>query len=308
MEVDTDMMDSPASSDRHDFGGKWTDDKLLRLKKYLLAYTTIFDRNAGARSFSTTYVDAFAGTGYRTEQKSKCGEAEFELGYADTEADTLYKGSARIALEIQPPFKKYIFIDKDRNRARELTILAHQFREDNGHIEIRHQEATEFFTEWCANSNWRKNRAVVFLDPYGMQVEWDLLASIARTEAIDLWLLFPLGIGVNRLLPRNELPPTNWATRLTKLFGTDEWLAEFYRIDPQGELFVEEPSVQKTASFNRITRYYVRRLRELFPGVADNPLPLYNSKNNPMFLLCFACSNKKGATTAVRIAQHVLKG
>jgi len=37
-------------------------------------------------------------------------------------------------------------------------------------------------------------------------------------------------------------------------------------------------------------------------------LMLCNSRNNPIFLLCFASANPKGAPTAVRIAQYLLKG
>ena len=33
----------------------------------------------------------------------------------------------------------------------------------------------------------------LFLDPYGMQVEWATIESIAHTQAIDLWLLFSAG-------------------------------------------------------------------------------------------------------------------
>lgn len=33
----------------------------------------------------------------------------------------------------------------------------------------------------------------MFLDPYGMQVERETIDTIARTKAIDTWLLFPLG-------------------------------------------------------------------------------------------------------------------
>jgi three-Cys-motif partner protein len=42
----------------------------------------------------------------------------------------------------------------------------------------------------CDN-DWRSHRAVLFLDPYGMQVEWQTIEAIAKTAAIDLWLLFP---------------------------------------------------------------------------------------------------------------------
>jgi hypothetical protein len=63
---------------------------------------------------------------------------------------------------------------------------------------------------------------------------------------------------------------------------------------------------QKTASFASIESYFVRRLKTIFAGVAENPLSLYSSSNTPLFLLCFAASNLKGAPIAVRIARHIL--
>ncbi|WP_375494674.1 hypothetical protein [uncultured Nostoc sp.] len=44
--------------------------------------------------------------------------------------------------------------------------------------------------------NWRSNRAVLFLDPFGMQIPWSTIEAIAHTEAIDLWYLFPLGVAM----------------------------------------------------------------------------------------------------------------
>ena len=44
------------------FGGNWTDEKLERVRKYLAAYATIMDK----QHFRFAYIDAFAGTGYRT--------------------------------------------------------------------------------------------------------------------------------------------------------------------------------------------------------------------------------------------------
>jgi hypothetical protein len=52
----------------------------------------------------------------------------------------------------------------------------------------------------------------------------------------------------------------------------------------------------------------VARLKTIFAKVAENPLPLRNSTNTPLYLLCFAAGNPKGATTAVKIAQDILKG
>ena len=38
----------------------------------------------------------------------------------------------------------------------------------------------------------------------------------------------------------------------------------------------------------------------------ENPLRLRNSKNVPLYLLCFAVGNPKGAPTAVNIAEDIL--
>ena len=46
----------------HVFGGDWTEDKLRRLREYLIAYRHIFTGNPRAAYFKTWYVDAFAGT------------------------------------------------------------------------------------------------------------------------------------------------------------------------------------------------------------------------------------------------------
>ena len=49
----------------HRFGGDWTDEKLAAIGKYLSAYTT-----ALTGKFKLAYIDAFAGTGYRTSRSS----------------------------------------------------------------------------------------------------------------------------------------------------------------------------------------------------------------------------------------------
>ena len=58
--------------------------------------------------------------------------------------------------------------------------------------------------------------------------------------------------------------------------------------------------------FSEIEQYIMERLRATFAGVAANSLSLRNSKNVPLYLLCFAAGNPKGAPIAVRIAEHVL--
>ena len=148
----------------------------------------------------------------------------------------------------------------------------------------------------------------MFLDPYGMQVNWATVKAIAKTQAIDLWYLFPLGVAVNRLLKKDGNIDEAWREPLDRLFGERHWYDAFYERQSTLNLFGEtKDSVYKVATFESISTYLVKRLEAEFAGVAENPLYLVNSKNNPLFLLCFAAGNPRGAALAKRIAQHILK-
>lgn len=302
-----------------EFGGNWTQEKLARISKYLPAYTTIFHGNERAQYFQTVYVDAFAGTGYVSLPKRKGRKGESEGNYegsifseeesffaeiAEPETQEFLKGSAQIALDVEPPFDHYLFIEKKLSHAAELQRLRNQNHEIAHKIEIVQGDANAILNDWCKKQNWKTQRAVVFLDPYGMGVEWSMLETLAQTKAIDLWLLWPIGQAINRLLTKNELPPEAWCNRLTQAFGTDEWRSRFY---PAWNLFAEAgesidlPNT-KSATFSEIEKFFMERLKTLFEFVAPNPLYLYNSQNTPLYLLCFASHNR----TALKIATHIL--
>lgn len=148
---------------------------------------------------------------------------------------------------------------------------------------------------------------MVFLDPYGMQVEWQTVEAIAHTHAIDMWLLFPLGQAVNRLLTRNEPPSQALSARLTQAFGTDEWKEAFYKRNIQDDLFGNAPELVKGVTMDGIAQFFLSRLDSVFAAVSPLYKPLMNSKNVSIYILCFAAANPKGAPTAIKIANHLLK-
>lgn len=125
-----------------DFGGAWTQQKLDCLEKYLKAYTTIFHANPRAAYFETTYLDAFAGTGYmhapdlpllRDMPEYLAGVEEYQ------------KGSVIRALEVQPGFNRYIFIEKDVSRFAELETIKADF--PGKEIRLRNEDANSFLKE-----------------------------------------------------------------------------------------------------------------------------------------------------------------
>jgi three-Cys-motif partner protein len=285
------------------FGGGWTQEKLARVSSYLSAYTNALKN----MPFTLIYIDAFAGTGYRKIRiEDKQG---FDLtDLAGEDARAFHDGSAKIALRNNPRFREYYFIEQDPVKCTELEKLKEEFPEKATEIHIVNDDANAALKRICTSMMKQKNlRAVLFLDPFGMNVSWDTIESIARTEAIDMWYLFPLGVGVNRLLTKDGNIPESWQRKLDAIFGDTGWRDAFYKREVIAGLFEDEEVTRKTGDLKQISDYFVKRLESIFPGVVKRPLPLYNAKNNPLYLLCFACGNKKGSTVALKIAGHILK-
>lgn len=289
----------------HQFGGEWTIQKLKRLEKYLPAYTTIFKSNPKAQFLKTVYVDAFAGTGYVNLPHSANTNISLFEEFAESEVQEELKGSARIALDTEPSFDHYIFIEKEAEYATELHRLKNQHHNSGLSIQIEQSDARTFLPRWCETQDWNKTRAVIFLDPYSSQADWTTIEAISKGK-VDLWLLWPIGQVINRLLTTKKMPPETWSEALTRAFGTDAWKTQFYASSTSNQLGLfgeEEFAPVKITDFRGIERFFIERLETCFDFVAQKPLYLTNSQNTPMYLLCFAAQN----ATAVKIAQDILK-
>lgn len=154
------------------FGGHWTDAKLSALAAYLQSYTTALKK----QPFRKVYVDAFAGTGYR---ELKAEPNDLVTGFdelAANEPQRFLDGSARIALQNIPPFDQYIFIEKRAKPTEELKKLMEEFPDKI--IDVRRGDANKQIQKLCESTDWRNSRAVVFLDPFGMQVDWITVKAI----------------------------------------------------------------------------------------------------------------------------------
>ena len=109
------------------------------------------------------------------------------------------------------------------------------------------------------------------------------------------------------MLKKNGNIKISLKNKLDNIFGTTLWYDEFYKADIQSDLFGSHHEIKKEVNFDKIAGFFIKRLKTIFTGVAENPLKLLNSKNNPLFLLCFASANPKGAKTAIKIAQNILE-
>ena len=258
------------------FGGKWTEQKLDTVEKYLSFYTTALKN----QHFKLCYIDAFSGS----------GSAVLRDGLVTD-------GSAIRAL--QYPFDQYFFIEKNDAY---LDALASKI--ENNHsdlldkVVLRNGDCNELLQS-IDSRQWKEEgwRGVIFLDPYAMDLDWNSLEQISQTEAFDVWYLFPLSAVSRNLYNDGNIPLAN-QHKLDRVFGAESWRDEIYIESSQQPLF-GDAELEKIP--NGLKDFIVKRLSETFPVTAKNPIVLTNSNNSPMFLLCFAASNRSGVAQGLAL-------
>jgi three-Cys-motif partner protein len=286
-------LDKPRKTDQSNrFGSLHTQIKLEALEKYLRAYTKALKN----LPFTLHYLDAFAGT----------GTCEIKVG----DKRLTIPGSSAIAIECTPPFHKLVFIEKSSRKVKALQRL--KDADSTRDVTVIHDDANKALPACLAKLNFCGDRAIVFLDPFGMQVEWQTLRQIASTKFTDLLYLFPLS-GLYRQATRSaaKIHPVKEAA-LRRIFGTMEWRTAFYEAPPQQDFF-EQASDVRTKSVTGMLDWVKQRLGTIFPAVAD-PMVLYQVRKDgkrgpPNFALFFAISNpsQKAIELALRLANAVLK-
>ncbi len=267
------------------FGGTWTEKKLDIIKKYLAAYTTALKN----QPFKKIYIDAFAGNGFCKIHKD--GQ------------DTVIEGSASIALSTEIPFEEYYFLEEDAERADQLRALAAQHPEKTIHI---YNENCNKVLPDILQRSWRDCRAFLFLDPYGLNIDWKVIQLIAETKAIDVWFLVSLS-GVYRNAPHDaDKIDKHKQAALDRFLGSNEWREKFYEPTGQGDLFNSSSQERRVVDWRDISHFIQGRLEEIFEGGVNNPTILY-SNNVPFFALYFALSNpgSKAKDLAKRMARDI---
>lgn len=216
----------------------------------------------------------------------------------------MVEGISALALETTPPFDRYVFIESDPERCAQLENLRTEFPTDN--ITIIRGDANQVIQDLCKNKNWQSHRAMLFLDPYGFRSMADDRSDRVN-EGDRPMVLWPLAMGVNRMLTKSGDIPPSWRQSLDRLLGRTDWYDAFYRVEVYRPVW-NRSRARREGHRRDDCRYLNDRLRTVFPTVADNPRVLRNSRGKPLYLLCFATgANEKGARVALRIASHILK-
>jgi len=281
--------------------GPWAREKLEALGQYLNFYTTVLKRQSHWLK-GTIFVDAFAGPGLsRVRTKEKAAKPPGLFGPVpepDAAEVEFLKGSPRVALDIANPFSSYIFVERDTKRIAELNALKEEYGSKRS-ITVQEGDANAALQAWLGSGiDWQHHRAVVFLDPFGMQVPWSTIEALAKTKAIEVIINFPLGMAIQRLLTKSGEIPEGWQMSLDTFFGSKDWRALVYESDPG--LF--GPKIAKVSdSGTKLLAWYRGRLREIFGHVSTARL-IKNTRGNPLYYLIWAGPHKKGLDGA----EHIL--
>lgn len=287
------------TSNTQSFGGEHTQRKLDVVAKYLDAYVTVMKK----QNFRLFYVDGFAGSG-ASEAKSGAAADDPTL----FPVSNVVEGSPLRALSIEPPFDKYVFIDMKEKNVRSLSGLRDEHLQRD--IEVLRGDANDCLGEFCdALSANRLDRAVVFLDPFGLSVRWDTIQKLAATQKVDLWYLVPVD-GMSRQIKSDGsfLPG---ASRIDEIWRSSDWREKAVReAEVSEDLFGSvDQRLEKIAKAKQFSEMFCDHLGSTFAGgVAKNYLPLGRGRRHD-FSLMFACANPSppASQAAMRIANHILR-
>ncbi len=243
--------------------GPWSEVKLELVGRYAVEYSKILAARHDPELYHV-YIDGFAGTGLHVTRKGQ-----------------LKWGSPVNAMAIEPPFREYFFVDHNPDYVRMLTRLAAP--RPTAHVLLGDANVVlpAIVLPQVRYEDYR--RGLRFLDPYGLDLNWNVVETIGRMRSIEIFLNFPI-MDMNRNVLWGNLDAVSDAqrARMTAFWGDESWRAAAYE---PGGLFNWETK----QPLWKLVKAYQERLKRVagFQWVPD-PVPMRNRTNAVVYYLFFA--------------------
>ena len=154
---------------------------------------------------------------------------------------------------------------------------------------------------WIEPARRGLQRAVVFLDPYGMSVRWDTLRFLAGTSRADVWYLFPLHAALRQLSHDHAALDPSKRAALNEIFGTPDWEDRFYERGPTPTNlfdFADAATPSRVADPDKVERFAAERLRTIFSFVSE-PIPILTRHKLRQFSLFLLSGNSNPRAIAL---------
>ncbi len=256
--------------------GPWSEVKLSIVSEYAGAYSRILSKQSGLQH---AYIDAFAGAGIHSSRAT----------------GNLVAGSPTLALQIQPPFTAYHFIDLDQGNMDTLRGLVTSGTAGNVDLQCVH-----FYNADCNEvllssvfptvryQDYR--RALCLLDPYGLDLDWRVVETAGRMRSVELFVNFPIqDMNRNVLLRDISKVKQRQVDRMTRFWGDESWKGAAY--SSRHNLF----GYEEKQTNEDVVRAYRDRLKRVagFEYVPE-PMPMRNSQNAVVYYLFFASPSPTG--------------
>ena len=100
------------------------------------------------------------------------------------------------------------------------------------------------------------NRALCLLDPYGLDLDWDVILQAGQSEAVDMFLNFPvMDMNRNAIWRYPDKAPAGGVDRMNKFWGDEFVATAAYAEARQGSFFgpelVKQGNEQIVAAFRQ---------------------------------------------------------
>jgi three-Cys-motif partner protein len=257
--------------------GPWSEVKLDILQRYATEYSKILS-NQESPSLYHCYIDAFAGPGKH---------------YSKTQ-DKMVLGSPINALLVKPPFREFFLIDLDGEKIEELRRAigprddVHLHRGDCNTVLLQDVFPKVQYGDF--------RRGLCILDPYRLNLTWDVIKSAGDMKSIDLFINFPI-MDINRNVLRRDAESVKKTDieRMNAFWGDESWRHLVY--STTGHLFGDP---EKVADNDEVAEAFRERLKRVagFKRV-PKPLAMKNKRKATVYYLFFA-SQKGTAETIVQ--------
>lgn len=258
----------------YDIIGPWTEVKLDILREYASPYSRIVKANG----FHHLYIDAYAAGGSHISRTT----------------GQIVPGSPLIALETEPPFREYHFIDADLNRVDQLRSYTavrpdvHVHAGDCNEILLREVFPLSRYED--------RRRSLCLLDPYNIDLRWEVIATAGRMRSIEVFVNFMImDMNMNILLRDPAKAEVAQVARMNRFWGDGSWRNVAYEPNPQGNLFSDSEQVKVEGANERVSEAYRQRLVDVAGfAYAPQPLRFVNSRGFTIYYLFFASPNLTG--------------
>jgi three-Cys-motif partner protein len=257
---------------RYDEIGYWSEVKLEIISKYASAYSTIMNKQKNIQSY--LYIDAFSGAGVHIKKQTR----------------EYVTGSPLNALSISPPFPEYHFIDLDGDKIDRLSQIVGDRSDVFPHKGDCNKVLLDEVFPRCRYKNYR--RALCLLDPYRLNVNWEVLKKAGEMKSIEIFYNFMImDANMNVLWRSPEKVHANQVARIDAVWGDHSWHQAAYTRAPG--LFGEME--EKTTNKSVIDAFRDRLKKVAGFKYVPEPMPMRNSKGSVIYYLFFASPNKNGA-------------